>query len=213
MKNITILSIATLAALGGCSEVLCTAEVRYSVALSLINEDGAAVEGAVVEITDGVITEACQELDAGLYSCGEELSGELILSMSSDGYYAEELDVTVEAGECGVLTEEITHTMMMVSCTTQIVPAVEVSVLDEDGAAIADAQVSYAPLSEDIGAEHIGCSSEGEVFFCGEDEPGNYDILAEAEGFLPGSAAVTVEMDEFGCHVVTQSVDIVLAAE
>ena len=78
---------------------------------------------------------------------------------------------------------------------------------------IEGAEVSHAPLSEEIGAESIDCTPGDAAFYCGDDVPGDYEIMAQAEGFQIGSAAVSVEMDEVGCHVVTQSVDITLAAE
>ena len=215
MKNatITILSIVTLAGLSGCDEVICTAEVSPSVLLSLVDELDAAIAGAEVSVTDGSITEDCFEQGHGLYSCGSELVGDLTISMSASGFEPEELDVYVDGGECGVFTEEITHAMTTLVCTLEVVPSVRVTVSDESGAAIADAEVSYAPLSEEVGAESIDCSGYDEVFYCGEDQPGSFNITAQAAAFLPSSAEVTVEMDEVGCHVVTESVDFVLAAE
>lgn len=219
MKNpaITILSLATLAGLGGCEEAIklipCTDDIKTSVLLSLEGDDGGEVEGAAVSVTDGVITEDCQELGDGLYGCGEELAGELTISMAADGFEPEELDVSIEEDECHVIPQEITHALMGVDCTAEVVPSVRVSVFDEDGAAIEGAQVSHAPLSDDIGAESIECTLSGAAFSCGDDVPGDYEIMAQAEGFQVGSASVTVEMDEIGCHVVTQSVDITLAAE
>lgn len=215
MKNatITILSLVTLAGLSACEETICTDDLKTSVLLSLESDQGGAIEGAAISVTDGVITEECPELEAGLYGCGLELAGELTISMAADGFEPEELDVSVEDGECHVATQEITHSLMAVDCTAQVVPSVSVSVFDESGAAIVGAEVSHAPLSEDIGAESIDCPLAGEEFYCGEDVPGVYDIMAQAEGYQVGSASVTVEMDEVGCHVVTQSVDIALAAQ
>ena len=219
MKNpaITILSIVTLAGLVGCDEAIrlipCTDDIKTSVLLSLEDELGAVIEGAAVSVTDGVITEDCQELSAGQYNCGEELAGELTISMVAYGFEPEELDVSVEEDECHVIPQEIAHTMEYVSCTADVVPSVMVSVSDEDGAAIADAQVSYAPLSEDIEAESIDCWGFDDAFYCGEELPGVFNITAEAAGFQVGNAEITVEMDELGCHVITESVDFILAAE
>lgn len=222
MKNaaITILSIVTLAGLSGCEDVICTTESSPSVLLSLVSDGGDVIEGAEVIVedimidgTDGYTSQPCEELEAGLYACGMDLTGELTLSIAADGFEPDVLEVYVDGGECEVMTEEITHTMMGMDCTAEVVPAVQVSVLDEDGVSIVDAQVSYAPLSDDIGAESIDCSAADDVFYCGEDVPGNYEITALADGFQAGHTAISVEMDEVSCHVVTQSVDITLAVE
>ena len=210
---ITILSLFTLAGLTGCEEVNCTSDVKTSVLLSLESDLGGALEGAEVSVTDGLVTEDCQEIDVGLYSCGIELAGELTISMAAAGFEAEELDVSVEEDECHVIPQEITHALMSVDCSAEVVPSVRVSVIDEDGAVIDGASVSNAPLSEESGAESMDCALSGAAFYCGDDVPGVYEIMAQAEGFQVGSASVTVEMDALDCHVVTESVDITLAAE
>jgi len=211
--TITILSLFTLAGLTGCEEVSCTNDAKTSVLLSLESDLGGALEGAEVSVTDGLVTEDCQEIDVGLYSCGIELAGELTISMAAAGFEAEELDVFVEEDECHVIPQELTHTLMAVDCSAEIVPSVMVSVIDETGAVIDGASVSHAPLSEEIGAESMDCALSGAAFYCGDDVPGVYEIMAQAEGFQVGSASVTVEMDALDCHVVTQSVDITLAVE
>ena len=215
MKNasITILSLVTLAGLSACEETICTDDLKTSVLLSLESDQGGAIEGAAISVTDGAITEDCPALEAGLYGCGQELAGELTISMAAYGFEPEELDVSVEEDECHVISQEIAHALMAVDCTAEVVPAVIVSVLDDDGAVIEGAEVSHAPLSEEIGAESIDCTPGDAAFYCGDDVPGDFEIMAQAEGFQIGSAAVSVEMDEVGCHVVTQSVDITLAAE
>jgi hypothetical protein len=37
--------------------------------------------------------------------------------------------------------------------------------------------------------------------------------VAEKEGFQPAEAAVIVELDEVGCHVVTQEIELTLVPE
>lgn len=206
---------ATIAAIGltGCEkDIACTDHLAWSVELSLIDEAGGPVEGATVSVTDGSITEDCYEYE-GTYTCGAELAGDLTISMEASGFSAEELDVTVEADECHVISQQITHTMMAVDCTLDVLPSVEVTVSDEAGDPIPDASVAYVSPNDEIGAESIDCSPLDGVYYCGEEVAGELEIFAEAEGFIAQSEVVTVAMTEDGCHVVTELLDLVLLTE
>ncbi len=206
---------ATIAAIGltGCEKnTMCTDLLAWSVELSLVDEAGAPIEGATVSVTDGSITEDCESYE-GTYTCGAELAGDLTISMEASGFAAEDLDVTVAADECHVISQQITHTMMAVDCTLDARPSVEVTVSDEDGAPIADAAVGYVSPNDEIGAESIDCFPLDGVFYCGEEVAGELEVFAEAAGFIAQSDVVTVGMTEDGCHVVTETLDFVLPAE
>lgn len=216
MKNATIaaLSLAALTGLTGCDkEFICTDILVWSVALTLVDEGGAPISGATLSVTDGEVTDACSESDDGVYYCGGELGGELTITAEAVGYGADVIEVTVASDECHVITEEITHTLYAVDCTAEVVPSVLVSVTDEGGTPIPESEVSYVLLSDDLGADSIECEGVDGEHWCGEDVPGELEITARAAGYQPGTDTVTVELDEVGCHVVTQELDIALIAE
>ncbi len=91
-----------------------------------------------------------------------------------------------------------------VACTLEARSSVTVTVVDEVGTAIPDPTVTYAV---DGGAEQA-CEAMNGVFVCGYEVEGFFEITADAEGFAPETATVTVESD--ACHVIGQQVEITL---
>ena len=214
MRAITALTtIAALTTLTGCDEIntVCTDHLAWSVELTLEDGDGGLIEDAQVSITDGTITEECYGYE-GVYSCGAELAGDLTVIASAPGFSPDELDITVEADECHVITEQATLTLWPMDCTAEVVSSASVTVVDEDGAAIEEARVSYAPVSE-YTDESIACEGHSGVYYCGEEIAGELDIFVDADGFDSHSERITVEMTPDNCHVITEQVDVVLIAE
>ena len=214
MRIITALTAAAIG-LTGCERIEygCTDIMMWSIELSLEDEAGTPVADAVVSVTNGSVTEDCSTGSDGIYYCGGEMAGELTISMQASGFGSEELDVTVEADECHVIPESLTHTMMAVDCTTEAVTSVVVHVTDEAGSPLPQALVSYVPVNDDIGADNIDCMASGDGFYCGEEVAGEMEISAWAEGFEAQYEVVTVGVSEDGCHVITQELDIALIAE
>ena len=218
MKTITALTAFAFAGLTGCYwegplEVSCTDIMMWSVELELEDESGMPLLDAAVTVTDGITTEECSTGGEGFYYCGQEMGGDLTISVSAAGYYDEDIDVTVTSDECHVVQESITHTMASVDCTTEIATSVVVTVGDEAGGPIEGVAVGYVPVSDDIGADVIDCEGESELFFCGEEVAGDLEILVSAEGYQPHSEVVTVAVSDDGCHVITEDLDVVLLAE
>ncbi|MFT5680110.1 MAG: hypothetical protein ACI8RZ_001015 [Myxococcota bacterium] len=215
MRTIITALTATIAVAGliGCEkESGCTDHLAWSVQLLLEDESGARVDGAVVSVTDGTITEDCEGYE-GVYACGAEMSGDLTISIQASGFSSEEIDVTIASDECHVLPEEITHTLMSVDCAQEAVPSVVVSVSNEAGDPITDVDVGYVSSNDKVGAESIDCEAGDGAFYCGEEVAGDLEIYASAKGYVPHSEVVTVEMSSDGCHVVTEDLDVVLLAE
>lgn len=203
---------AALIFAAGCEpkDTICTDQLVWSVALTLQDGAEAPISGATLTVTDGTHTETCEEGEAGQYACGAEMAGELTISIEADGFEAEEVDVAVESDECHVLPEQLTHTLSAVGCTTEERASVVVQVYDDAGARIASAEAHYTPPDTD-GIEP--CEPVGDAFWCGAEIPGEIEVLVDAEGYTSHAEVVDVALTPDGCHVETESLDVVLAAE
>jgi len=100
------------------------------------------------------------------------------------------------------------------ACTEEARASVMVFILDAGGAPFPGASVTWrANGGEAHPAECVDFSqppSSCTRFVAGWEVPGAIDVRAEKVGFLPATAAVTVPMDEFGCHVLTREVSLVM---
>ena len=102
-----ILSLIAFSVLWGCGDkesdtgfITCTSDISFSVYVTFYNETGAVVQNAEPIISvDGVSIDACEEDAIGGHYCGEELEGEVTVSLTIDGYEPVEETVTVEADE------------------------------------------------------------------------------------------------------------------
>jgi hypothetical protein len=90
-------------------------------------------------------------------------------------------------------------------CTTIAAVSVSVTVVDGDGVAVTDAIVTYAVEDSEQAVE---CDAGPDVFLCGYEVAGTLTIRAEAAGFTPAEAEVTVSEDE--CHVQGENLVLVL---
>ena len=90
-------------------------------------------------------------------------------------------------------------------CTTEARSSVSLTVVDEQGNALADADAVFAV---DGGAER-DCESMGNgAFVCGWEEAGAFTITVDAEGFGAKTVQLTVDADE--CHVQTEILEVTL---
>lgn len=97
-----------------------------------------------------------------------------------------------------------------VECTELAAVSVIVTVVDDQGTPMPEAQVFFSV----DGAAEVACEGHDDaVFMCGYEELGEITVTASAVGgYTEDSETVFVELDEDGCHVVGQSVELVLEA-
>lgn len=93
-------------------------------------------------------------------------------------------------------------------CDLMAIASVVVNVSTSDGEEAAF-EISY----EADGAAPVACEplgDGGDQFVCGYEVDGDLTITVEAEGYVAQTETVTVEMREDGCHVVSETLDVVL---
>lgn len=94
----------------GCEEPInCTAELRTSVVLSVVDaETGEDVAAMVTLLIDGVASSDVSEGAPGQYQLGSEQDGTFEVTVSADGYAPVTTKYEVTADECHVMTVEDT---------------------------------------------------------------------------------------------------------
>lgn len=115
MRDALLLTLAAaLSLLPGCSggveePVVCTAELRHSVRVTVI-DDGISVDDADVSYSvDGSPLTDCDALGT-LYVCGAEQSGDFII-VAARGDRSGSTEVEVLGDECHVTTEDVSITL------------------------------------------------------------------------------------------------------
>ena len=94
------------------------------------------------------------------------------------------------------------------SCDLIFIPALNISVIDDQGDPVEGANVTFTVANSDAAGD---CAEDGVgVYTCGP-ESGDYTILVEADGFEAGEAMVSVGSTDDGCHPETEQVEIALA--
>jgi hypothetical protein len=89
--------------------VECTAEVRPSVYATVLGMSGEDLTGVLVVFTSASgIAGPCEEGEADVWTCGEEVAGDVTVTAGADGHVPVSQTVTVGADECHVITESIT---------------------------------------------------------------------------------------------------------
>lgn len=92
-------------------------------------------------------------------------------------------------------------------CTDIAIASVSLSVVDESGAAVADAEATF---TVDGGSKQI-CENTGNGgYACGWEVAGTFEVTVAKEGLESVTEAVVVGMTEDGCHVDGQVLDITL---
>jgi hypothetical protein len=93
-------------------------------------------------------------------------------------------------------------------CTAQAVPSVVLSITDIDGNTV---PVATTIFSIDGGFSFIGgCTGTCNSVILSFEAVGEFDIEVSSPGFLPSNRSVVVEVDEAGCHPVTEEVAVAL---
>lgn len=100
-------------------------------------------------------------------------------------------------------------------CTAIAVAAINLTVVDENGNKLISARAAYRVNDGEIEVMRAAdFCRDGEIcggsFSGGDEQPGHYEIWAEADGYLPATTTVDVGMDAEGCHVAAQVITIAL---
>ena len=86
----------------------CTTIAVSSVQVTLTDDAGAAISGASLTVSDDSgNTQDCEE-GSGQYICGWEMTGDLTISASAEGFEPAAQEVTVESDGCHPITEDLT---------------------------------------------------------------------------------------------------------
>lgn len=109
VKSIPVL-LTILVLVGGCfvlpGGIVCTEQFVYGVNVSVSDENGDAVTGATLTLTDGDYTETMDEISDGEYVGAGERAGTYSLTVEAAGFESVTIDdIEVNADECHVLPE------------------------------------------------------------------------------------------------------------
>jgi hypothetical protein len=113
-----LLPLALLSAFTACGdkEVACTEEARSSVQITLVDESDAPVVGATVTaVADGQDIDCEDWDDAGVYTCGYEVSGVFVISIEAEGFESQEIELEVSLTEDECHVETVQETVVMVA--------------------------------------------------------------------------------------------------
>jgi len=127
-------------ALSSCSSgpVACTDEARSSLAVTVVDQDGAALTDASVTATVDDETNTCEHTGEGSYDCGfYERAGDFVVAAEKAGYEPDDESVAVGEDECHVVTETVSLTLTVVEdagcCCAYIKPG-DFDIVSEDPA-------------------------------------------------------------------------------
>jgi hypothetical protein len=186
----------------------CDALAVVSVVVTVASSDERPLDGLEVRYTStGQPSRVCEK-QAGSWLCGYEIDGEILIEASADCYGEVSETVVVPMGLCHPESQHLRLLMDPVDCTAEEVPGVYVTVANEDGEAIADAEVGYVPADEDW-MDYEPCEAWNDGWACAWGRSGDIDLEVTAEGYSPWSGRVTVEED--CCGPLTEQVEVILA--
>lgn len=184
--------------------------------------DGSLPDGTQIWVSNGTseVPIECTVLgdaESGVqYACGEGLTGDLEVWGEAPGFASEIANVQVEGDACGPITEDIG--LLLHDCNGDDAAEPSVFVLvsaaeSPDGEIPEDTEVTITDLESDAPSElctQEGSDLDGVTFHCGQEQAGNFQISASANGGLSqASATVIVENDVCG-DVLPGNVELVL---
>ncbi|MGC6494169.1 MAG: hypothetical protein ACON5B_15145 [Myxococcota bacterium] len=91
------------------------------------------------------------------------------------------------------------------ACTTAIVYGIEIEINNPGGGKIDDVTV----LAGLFGEELEPCEGDGRNFSCAPGLSGSLEVMASAPGYE--SNGLTINVDDDGCHPITQSLELSLS--
>lgn len=204
-------SLLLLLPLLGCQilPVECDLMAIASVSLTVVDESGAPVPGAVATWSvDGGEFQDCDAMSDSGFACGWEVAGEFTLRVDAPGYEAWEGSAVVEADQCHVIPEVVEAVLTVdADCTDVEIPSVIVTVEGSSGEELTDVQVGWTPTGTDQDQACEPYGKDGD-WVCGWEVAGPITVWAVASGHGEQRADVVVEADE--CHVITEQVTLLL---
>ena len=192
----------------GLESVDCTADIRPSISLIIVDEGGVPIPSATASYAvDGGEEQDCEGAGSTL-ACGREEAGEFAGTVQAEGFNTDTFYQVVEADECHVMTEDIEYTMSPVDCTAQAFPSGEVWVTDSQGLEVTSGNVVWNMAAEDDLPEPCEYLKANR-WTCGWEVEGDLVIEIDQAGpYQPFAQEVTVGSDE--CGVLTESLSAVL---
>lgn len=199
--------------LTGCPETqqACTDLAAASVTAYVVDAEGNAIADATATFTvDGGAVQDCESFTDGTYICGWEQAGLIAVTIEAEGFTGATQEVTVgmDAEACHVEQQILDFTLERLECTDVEVPGILVSLSSLDGETLENPQVTWGFAAADM--EPAPCELQGEVWACAPEETGDLDVYGTASGHTVAYEAVTVSLDEAGCHPVTETVALVV---
>lgn len=194
-----------LLALVGCEPpIACDTMAVASVNLTIMDANGAAVPGVVATFDLGNGPEACQSMSDTRFFCGMEQPGTFAIHVEAPGFQAFDQEVVVENGECHVIPQALEAVLEPVECTQEVVPSVIATVVGSSGEDLSGVKVEWGLANADM--MPVPCEDRGDGnWACGEEQEGDLEVTAVADGHGAEVQTVTVGLDEAGCHVLTQT--------
>lgn len=188
----------------------CTEMAAASVMLTVTDANDAEIPGASAEWTgpDGAAG-TCDSLGNGTFNCGYEVSGEISVTVSAEGYDDVTKSVVVDHDECHVIGESLTVVLeeSEAVCDEMAAASIQVTLLGASAETLEDQVVQYRDAMVDD-AEWMDCDDISGTWVCGWEVTGTFDVSGTASGHDVAYAQATVVLDEAGCHPVTQNVTL-----
>jgi len=91
-------------------------------------------------------------------------------------------------------------------CTTEAVSSVDLTITDAQGNTLPSATITFLINNEELYTG--GCDGSCDSVTLAYEQVGRFDIDVSAPGYMTASESVDVQMDDAGCHPVTQIVTI-----
>ncbi len=204
-----MLFFALLAACDGGEPLACDTMAAYSTTVTVVDADGAEIPDLTVTYAvDGVEVGACDTF-GGTWSCGIEVAGHFAITAGAAGFADQTVEVDVAEGECHVVGELVELTLEPLDCTAEAVAGIAVSLTGSYGETLDSPSVQYRDAMIDD-TPWVECSGTAETWTCAEELTGTFDVRGTAAGHTEAFDLVIVELDEAGCHPVTESVALVV---
>jgi hypothetical protein len=204
----SLLTLLLAAPLAGCplDPIACDTSAYTSVVVHVSEEGGGAVDATVTFSVDGGEFADCMDNGDGAWACGWEQAGDITIRVEAASHTTFEETVTVEQGECHVVTQTVDAALVPVDCTMEEVPSVIATVVGSSGEELTGVVARWTHPETGVVADCDG--GVDDTWVCGAEVAGAIVVTAVADGHAEES--VTVEVGEDECHVITESVEIAL---
>lgn len=197
---------------------VCTDLYAYSTTLTVTSSSGEALTGVSGTYTvDGGEERPCEGSgDSGGLWCGGEEAGHFVITVTADGHDAAtvEADVVMDDVGCHVVGEALTVVLepSAVDCTDEERPSVVVTLVSDAGGSLSNAWAEWNDPAADMAPQPCDATETPEVFRCGWERAGDFEVMAGADYHTTETWTGTVSLTADECHVETESVEITLLA-